>query len=246
MFSPIEEFDVINKVNLIWYFYDFSLNQVNIYLIILMFFIGMITYICLSTMKVVPYKGQLIFESLYKFILNLIKEQMGSKGFIYFPFVFSLFFFVLFANLLGLAPLGLSLTSYMGITFFFSITLWMGMTVLGFKMYKLKFLKMFTPDVNIELLIVLIIIDLLSYVIRAFSLAIRLSANITAGHTLLNVISGLNLTVLHFLISFFPITFILILSILILELGIAFVQSYVFIMLFTIYLNDIYEAGSIH
>jgi F-type H+-transporting ATPase subunit a len=74
-------------------------------------------------MKVVPYKGQLIFESLYKFILNLIKEQMGSKGFIYFPFVFSLFFFVLFANLLGLAPLGLSLTSYMGITFFFSITL---------------------------------------------------------------------------------------------------------------------------
>lgn len=120
------------------------------------------------------------------------------------------------------------------------------MTILGFKLFKLKFLKMFAPDVNIELLIILIAIDLLSYIIRAFSLAIRLSANITAGHTLLNVISGLNLTVLHFLVLFFPITFILIFLILILELGIAFVQSYVFIMLFTIYMNDIYEAGSGH
>lgn len=123
MFSPIEEFDVINKVNILFYFYDFSLNQVNLYLIVIMISLIFITRISLSTIKVVPHKSQLILEIIYKFILNLIKEQMGAKGFIYFPLVFTLFFFVLFANLFGLAPFGLSLTSYMGITFFFSISI---------------------------------------------------------------------------------------------------------------------------
>jgi F-type H+-transporting ATPase subunit a len=246
MFSPIEEFDVINKLNIIFSNYDISLNQVSIYVVITILFIILFVLLFLIKVKIVPYVGQMIFEDIYKFILGLIKDQMGSKGFIYFPFICSLFFFILFANLLGLSPFGISITSYMGITFFFSLTIWLGMTLLGFSLYKLKFLKMFTPDVNIELLIILIVIDLISYIIRAFSLAIRLSANITAGHTLLNVISGLNLGVLHNLVLFFPITLGLILLILVLELGIAFVQSYVFIMLFSIYINDVYESAGGH
>lgn len=84
----------------------------------------------------------------------------------------------------------------------------------------------------------MIIIELLSYTIRAASLAIRLSANITAGHTLLNVIGGLNLAVLNVCLLLFPITFILLLLILVLEFGIAFVQSYVFVMLTCIYIYD--------
>jgi ATP synthase subunit 6 len=93
------------------------------------------------------------------------------------------------------------------------------------------------------MVIILIIIELLSYVIRAFSLALRLSANITAGHTLLHIISGLNLGIFKNVLIFAPLTSILLLAIMFLELGVAFVQSYVFLMLSCIYINDALKVG---
>jgi ATP synthase subunit 6 len=94
------------------------------------------------------------------------------------------------------------------------------------------------------MVVVLIIIELISYVIRAFSLAIRLSANIIAGHTLLHIIANLKLGIIKFMFSFAPIVLILLLMIFFLEIGVAFVQSYVFLMLTCLYLNDALQGAA--
>lgn len=239
MFSPIEQFDQIIKLPLFLNNFEFSVTNVTLSIFIVLFLIVYLFSIYLKKdMKLIPLSGQIAFEEIYKFIINIIKDQMGLKNLQILPIIIGLFFLIWFSNLLGLTPFGISFTSYMQITFFFSLSIWLSTVIWGLSSNGLNFLKVFVPKVGWQLVIVLIIIELLSYGIRAVSLAIRLSANITAGHTLLHVIGGLNLGILKVSLILFPVSFLLLLLILVLEFGIAFVQSYVFVMLTCIYIND--------
>lgn len=191
--------------------------------------------------KLVPDLWQFIFESLFKFVLDLLAQQAGTAALIYFPFVFSIFVFILFCNLLSLVPYGIALTSHISLIFFLSFSLWLSVFFIGLLTHNLSFLKIFVPEAPFFVLLLLIPIEMASYAIRALSLALRLSANIMAGHILVYIVASfvLHISSLKFWFIFLAV---ILLAILVLELGVAFVQAYVFTVLFCIYLNDSLKA----
>lgn len=168
-------------------------------------------------------------------VLTIVKQQVGDRGYVYFPLFFCLFIVILFSNLFSLMPFTFALTSYILNIFFLTMTLISGLFLIGLVNFGVAFLKLFIPECPFLLLFILIPIELFSYIIRAFSLAIRLSANIMAGHTLVFIVSGFLIK----LTPIFQITLVgLLLLILALELGVAFLQAYVFTVLLGIYLKD--------
>ena len=119
----------------------------------------------------------------------MLKQQTGKEGLIYLPLVFSLFTFILILNLLSLLPFAFAVTSHLIWTLYFSLSLCLGIFLVGLINFKIKFLKLFVPEVPLLLYPMMIILELLSYIIRSFSLAIRLCANIIAGHTLVHILA---------------------------------------------------------
>jgi len=182
---------------------------------------------------------------LYNFVLDILKQQVGLKGLIYFPFYFTIFNFVLLSNLLSLIPFGIALTSHLIIILYFSITICSSIFLIGLIMHNLKFLRIFIPECPFLLLPILILIEIFSYIIRMFSLAIRLAANILAGHTLVYIISSFILNVSKLNIFFFFFLVLPLLAVLLLELGVAFLQAFVFTILLSIYLSDSLK-GPVH
>ncbi len=147
------------------------------------------------------------------------------------------------ANLIGLLPYSFTTTSHVSQTFTLSLSLFLGVTFIGFIVQKLKFFELFVPkDVVFVLIPFLIIIEIISYISRAFSLAIRLFANMVSGHTLLNILAGFSLSLFNFKFYhqriFAILPFFVIFIIFVLEFCISFLQAYVFAVLICIYLND--------
>lgn len=134
------------------------------------------------------------------FLSKLVCQQIGYKGLIYLPFIFSLFFFVLFSNLLGLMPFGFALTSHIVMIFLLSFTLSLAIFQIGLLIHGLHFLKLFAPDAPLPLIPLLILIELFSYMIRAISLAVRLAANVMSGHVLFFIVISamINFSYLNF------------------------------------------------
>lgn len=239
MNSPLEKFDIINliKFGTIGYA-DFSITNFSLYLILtFLLFLAFFYFISYKT-NLIPNLWQIFGELTYRFISGLIFQQAGSKSSNFFPFLFILFFFLFFANYLGLLPYSFTITSHVALTFFISFTIWFSFLFLGFWTHGIKFLKLFVPNVPKVLLPFLVLIEIVSYVIRAFSLAIRLSANMTAGHTLVHILAGFSvqLAKIGIVLIIFPLA--LTIAVLTLEFGIAFLQAYVFVTLVAIYLND--------
>lgn len=186
----------------------------------------------------IPTNLQFFFEIIFRFVLNLIEQQLSLKGYIYITFFYYIFLIILFGNFTGLMFLGFAPTSHLIWVINLSISLCLGIFFTGIYNFNLLWLKLFVPSVPLFLYPLMIAIELLSYVIRSFSLAIRLCANILAGHTLVHIISNaLTSTYLSINILIIPI-FVVIIGILFLELGIAMLQAYVFVILICIYLND--------
>jgi len=167
-----------------------------------------------------------------------LDQQTGVKGYIYFPFIFSLFFFILLCNLLSMTPFGIALTSHFAIIIYLSLSLGLSIFFIGLITHNVQFFKFFIPECPFALLPALIAIELFSYVIRCFSLAIRLSANIIAGHTLVYIISSFILNIISIRFWFFFFLIFLIGAVLVLEISVAFLQAYVFTILVSIYLSD--------
>ena len=163
---------------------------------------------------------------------------MQKKGMIYFILIFVFFSVLFFCNLLGLTPFGIALTSHIIMIFLLSFSIIFFVFLIGLMVLGVDFLVLFVPEAPLLLLFLLVPIELFSYAIRALSLAIRLSANIIAGHTLVFIVS--NFILLLFTLDFFLVFFFLLLLLLIflLETGVAFLQAYVFIILFSIYMHD--------
>src|ERR1700761_7907534 len=180
MFSPLEQFNFIKIFNFSLFGYDFSFSNIVFPLLLIIAFFFLSFFFFKKTLKLIPSFWQFFFESIFKFVLDIIKQQIGKDGFIYFPFIITLFLFVLFCNLISLTPFGFALTSHIIMIFFLSFTLSLSVFFIGFLTHGLKFLKIFVPEAPFFLLFILIPIEIFSYFIRALSLAIRLSANIMA------------------------------------------------------------------
>lgn len=237
-YSPLEQFDAIILIVLNFFNYDISFTSILLPLVISNILLMFILNFYLKGMKLIPDFWQLVLENIYSFALDIVEQQIGYKGFVYFPFIFSLFFFILICNLISMSPFGIALTSHIIMIMFLSLSLGLSIFIIGLYIHNLEFLKIFIPECPFALLPLLILIEIFSYIIRCFSLAIRLSANIMAGHTLVYIISSFILNMVYIKFWFFFILVFLILAVLLLEVGVAFLQAYVFTILVCIYLAD--------
>lgn len=183
----------------------------------------------------VPSRWQSIAEMSYEFIAGMIEQNVGKEGMAYFPFVFTLFMFVLFGNLLGLIPYSFTFTSHIIVTFALAATVFIGVTIIGIIRHGWHFLSLFVPHgVPKVLLLLLVPIELLSYFIRPFTLSIRLFANMLAGHTMLAIFGGFVAAL--GLLGIVPLGVDVLL--IFLELLVAVLQAYVFTILTCLYLAD--------
>ena len=229
--------------------FDASFTNASLFMLIA---IGLITLFLVLSMRersLVPTRWQSMAELSYEFIANMIRDNVGSEGKKYFPFIFSLFMFILFCNLLGMIPYTFTVTSHIIVTFALALVVFIGVTIIGFARHGTHYLRLFVPaGVPLPLLFLLVPIEVLSYLIRPVSLSVRLFANMTAGHTMLKVFGGFVVTLLGLLggsIGLFGIGVIGSIAALAftialtgLEVGIAVLQAYVFTILTCIYLND--------
>ena len=199
-------------------------------LILLLLFLGT------KKKSLVPTKIQFITEMSYTFIAKMINDTAGSSAKSFFPFIFTLFMFVLFCNMVGMLPYSFTVTSHIVVTFVLAAIVFVGVTVLGFIKHGIKYLELFVPKgVPVMLLPLIIIIEIISYLSRPVSLSVRLFANMMAGHTMLKVFGGFVIS-LGLLGVWLPLGFSVALTGL--EILVAFLQAYVFAILTCIYLND--------
>jgi ATP synthase subunit 6 len=166
-----------------------------------------------------------------------ILQLLSIKGNFYYPLIINLLIFILFNNLLGLIPYSFTSTSQIIITLLLSVSIIIGVTIIGIIKHKFKFIYLFIPKgLSIFITPIISFIEIISYLSRVISLSIRLTANMVAGHTILTIISSFGL---YFSLSFNIFFLIpLLLIILILEIGVAIIQAYVFAILTTTYIKD--------
>ncbi len=191
--------------------------------------------------RLVPTRGQSMAEASYEFVANMIHSATGEDGLKFFPFIFTLFMFVLFCNFLGLVPGSFTVTSQIAVTFSLAAFVILLVIVVGFMKHGLHFLSLFVPAAPWYLLILLVPIEIISFLTRPISLSVRLFANMLAGHTMLAVFAGFVVALgsaggVFTGLAIAPM--LLIVAIMLLELLVAFLQAYVFSILTCIYLNE--------
>ena len=186
--------------------------------------------------SLIPSKIQLVTEMTYSFVAKMINDTAGSAAKPFFPFIFTLFMFVLFCNMVGMLPYSFTVTSHIIVTFALAAIVFIGVTIIGFIKHGIKYLELFVPKgVPLVLLPLIVIIEIISYLSRPVSLSVRLFANMMAGHTMLKVFGGFVIS-LGLLGGWLPLSFSVALTGL--EILVAFLQAYVFAILTCIYLND--------
>jgi F-type H+-transporting ATPase subunit a len=183
----------------------------------------------------IPGRIQAMGELFYEFIANMIRDNVGSGGKKFFPFIFTLFIFTLFGNILGMLPYGYTFTSQIAVTFFMAMVVFLGVTLIGLFKHGLHFFSLFFPHgAPLFTAPILIPIEVVSYLSRPISLSVRLFANMTVGHVLLKVLAGFVVALGFF--GFVPL--VVLVAITALELLVALLQAYIFTILCCIYLND--------
>ena len=235
MANPVEQFKIEPLVPLQIGGVDVSFTNSSLWMVVAVILSTGFLTLSVSGRALIPGRWQSMAELLYEFVANMIRDNVGTEGRKYFPFVFSLFMFVLFGNLLGMIPYTFTYTSHIIVTFGLAIVIFLGVTVIGFARHGTHYLRMFFPHgAPLVTALILVPIELISYLSRPFSLAIRLFANMTVGHIILKVMAGFVIALGVF--GIVPMAFLG--GVTILEFGIALLQAYVFTILTCIYLHD--------
>jgi ATP synthase subunit 6 len=245
--SPLEQFEILPLISFYLGGLDFSItNEVVILLLIFFFsltFISSVVKQSDSSLYIIPNRWQIVAGIIYKMILSMISDNIsGKKGQLFFPLVFSVFFYVASLNLIGLVPYSFTLTSHLIVTFALAIAIFLGINIICVRIHGLEFFSLFFPaGTSLVLGLLLVPIEVISYVFRPISLGIRLFANMMAGHTLLKVIAGfawslMGCTGILFLMHYIPL--LILLPLFGLELAVGLIQAFVFSVLTCIYLND--------
>lgn len=258
IYNPFEQFQVQNHYLVDKNYPDFfSFLNHKIYItdtliivtfIILLYFFF---FIILSFRKKKSTKSILLdfFKGIYDFMYNLVSSYLPEEGRIYFPFFFYLFLFICTSNLIGILPYSFTITSHLSVTFTLSFIVWFACIIIGFQENGLRFFSLFLPrGIPFRLVPFLVAIEVISYTFRSVSLALRLFANIVAGHILLDTLAlfihkmlyPATITFTSLLISILP--FIMCIVLILFECVVAMLQGYIFVVLSCIYLKDAYSA----
>ena len=215
---------------------DLSFTNSSLFMLVSLVLISIFLTLSTNKKSIVPGKLQLMSELFYNFIAKMISDTAGSKAKPYFAFIFSLFIFVLFCNMVGMIPYSFTVTSHIIITMLLALVIFIGVTIIGFIKHGFGYLKLFVPSgVPVVLLPLIVVIEIISYLSRPVSLSVRLFANMMAGHTMMKVFGGFVVS-LGILGGWLPLSFSVALTGL--EILVAFIQAYVFAILTCIYLND--------
>ena len=235
--NPMHQFEVyrlgpeikLGTINL-------SFTNASLFMLISALLILLLLFMGSKKKLLIPTKIQLITEMSYSFVAKMINETAGNNAKAFFPFIFTLFMFVLFCNMVGMLPYSFTVTSHIIVTFVLAALVFIGVTIIGFVKHGIKYLELFVPKgVPMLLLPLIIVIEIISYLSRPVSLSVRLFANMMAGHTMLKVFGGFVIS-LGLLGGWLPLGFSVALTGL--EVLVAFLQAYVFAILTCIYLND--------
>lgn len=239
--NPMEQFRVEPLIPLHIAGYDVSFTNQALVMCVVVTAITIFMFISTSSRKLVPNRSQSLAELSYEFVGNMIHSAAGEEGFKFFPFVFAIFFFVLFSNFFGLIPGVFTVTSQIAVTFALAALVILTVILTGFMRHGIGFLKLFVPKAPIVLLLLLVPIEVISFLTRPISLSVRLFANMLAGHTMLKVFAGFVIALgaaggIFTGLAIAPM--LLIIAITLLELLVAFLQAYVFAILTCIYLSE--------
>jgi F-type H+-transporting ATPase subunit a len=239
--SPLSQFEVVPLIPIHIGGLDLSFSNSALWMLITVVVSTALLVLGSSNARLVPGRVQSVGELLYEFIAGMVRDNVGSAGRQYFPFIFSLFIFILFGNLLGLlpAPGKFTFTSHIIVTFAMALVVFLGVTVIGLARHGLGFFKLFVPHgVPKPMLLLLVPIELLSYFIRPITLSVRLFANMVAGHTMLFIFAGFIVSLGSFYVipAIVPIAFTT--AFYFLEALVAVLQAYVFTILTCLYLHD--------
>jgi F-type H+-transporting ATPase subunit a len=240
MFSPLEQFENHVFCPLFTDYGDFSITSFSISLLFATIFFCLLFGTAAGRLYLVPTPVQFVIESYYSAVIGMVRSQTGASGLPYFPYVFALFTFIFCCNFLGLIPFSFTPTAQLFLPFILAFISNFGLLIIGFFLHGLTFMRLFVPSGISPFLVPLIFtIELSTYLLRTFSLALRLFANMMAGHTLLFICS-MTLSIGFALSSFFIFStgYLLVMAVFALELLISFLQAYVFSVLFCVYLND--------
>jgi F-type H+-transporting ATPase subunit a len=233
--SPLAQFEIKTLVPLDFGGVDASFTNSSLMMMATVVVVSAFLILGMRRNALVPGRWQSMAELSYVFIANLVKDTVGSEGRNYFPFIFTIFMFVLFGNLLGMVPYSFTFTSHIVVTFTMAAVIFVGVTVIAIAKHKMHFFSFFMPPgVPMLMAPLLIPIEIISYLSRPISLSVRLFANMLAGHTLLKVFAGFIISLGVFGVA--PWLFVVALTGL--EIVIAFLQAFVFTILTCLYLND--------
>jgi F-type H+-transporting ATPase subunit a len=233
--GPMEQFEIHRFLKLDLFGLDASFTNSSLFMVLaVVLIIGFLTF-ATGGRALIPTRLQSVAEIAYEFIANMVYENTGKDGMKYFPFVFTLFIFVLVLNLLGMMPYSFTVTSHLIVTFALAALVFVVVTGIGFARHGLGFLKLFMPaGLPIALIPIIVPIEVISFLIRPISLSVRLFANMMAGHNLLKVFAGFTVS-----LGFFGIVpLIATVAFTGLEFLVAFLQAMIFSVLTCIYLND--------
>ena len=244
MFSPLEHFELSYYAYFYFLFLNLSLTNLAFYLAFSNFFLLFI-YLMIANYFIIPSAAQLIFEKLYIFIFSLLKQQIKSvRAWKLFPLILFFFLFIFFLNFSSLISYNVAITGHLLVTMTYAFSTFLGLIIIGLLNYQNDFFNLFQPkDVPKILFPMFVIIEFVSFIIRPFSLSIRLFANMLAGHTLMSIFASFGIYVINTVVLLFFFPFLFIFFIIILEAAVAVIQAYVFIILLIIYFNDIFELA---
>jgi len=241
--NPLHQFEINTIVPIKIGGIDASLTNSSVFMIVAVILVTGFFVLGVKSRALVPGRLQSVVELAYEFVANMLRTNVGSEGRAYFPFIFSLFFFILMGNMLGMVPYGFTYTSHLAVTLGMAVVIFIGTSVIAFAKHGIGFFGFFLPHGTPWYVAPLLVpIEILSYFFRPISLGLRLFANMTAGHTLLKVFAGFaagfvaSMGVLGVLPAIIPMAATVALTGL--EFLIAFLQAYVYAVLACIYLND--------
>lgn len=243
--TPLDQFTIRNIISLNADLTNTHISLTNMGFYLILTFLIIFSYFSLADNYEisVPNGWSLSLESIYSTVYSIVINQINAKkGLIFFPLISALFVYILINNLVGMVPYSFAPTSHFILAFSLSFTIVIGATILGLKKHGLKFFSLLVPSgCPLGLLPLLVLIEFISYLSRNVSLGLRLAANILSGHMLLNILSGftyniLNKGLFYIILGLIPVLFIIAFSGL--EIGIAFIQAQVFVVLSASYIKD--------
>jgi F-type H+-transporting ATPase subunit a len=234
--NPFEQFEIKPLVDIPLGPVDASFTNSAAYMVAAVAVVTLFLTLSMRGRALVPGRWQLLAELFYEFVGSMVRDNVGSEGRKFFPFVFTLFMFILFGNLIGLIPYAFTFTSHIIVTFGLAILVFLGVTLVAFIRHGFKFFTyFFPPGVPIVMAPLLVPIEIVSYLSRPVTLSIRLFANMMAGHTMLKVFAGF-VVGLGLIGGWAPLAVNVALNGF--EFIVALLQAYVFTVLTCLYLHD--------